>query len=248
MQSPKSVKFFRVEPIPESSEAVAEFGPFEVDLLQNLQDMAIQVRDLVPDCVGLSLASREHGVSFTVVSSSEEIAALDGIQYVDGGPCVESVKAERVIAVEGEEMLGEAGWHLFAKATAAYSITSTLTLPIIAETQVVGSINLYAASPMAFSGHHEAIAEIFGAWAPGAVANADLGFRTLRTSKDAPRLLYEEMRIQVAVGIVMSAQSVTPDVARELLSDAARRARVTEALLAESLIAGIEGRDGSSLE
>jgi hypothetical protein len=89
-----------VEPIPETSEAVDEFGPFDAadgDLLQVLLSRAELVRELVPECVGISLASLEHGVSFTVVATDEEIAALDGVQYADDGPCLEATRAQRVL-------------------------------------------------------------------------------------------------------------------------------------------------------
>jgi GAF domain-containing protein len=228
-----------VEPIPETSEAVNEFGPFEVDLLQNLKDRASQVREIVPDCVGISLASREHGVSFTLVATDDEVAALDGVQYLDGGPCVEGVEAERVLEYRNEELLGEGSWQLFAQATAAAAIASTLTLPILKQAQIVGSVNLYAATPHAFTGHHQEIAEIFSAWAPGAVANADLSFSTRETAEQAPRLLYEEMRVQVALGVLMSSQNIGLETAREQLRDAALRAGITEPALAERLIAGV---------
>ena len=228
-----------MEPIPETAEVVDEFGPFEVNLLEDLTDRARQVRDIVPDCVGLSLASAEHGVSFTVVATDDEIAALDGAQYLDSGPCVDSVKAERVLEYTTGDLLEESSWQLFAQATAAAGIRSTLTLPVLEEGQVVGSVNLYAARPDSFTGQHEAIAEIFNAWAPGAVANADLEFSTRRTAEQAPRLLLEETRIQVALGILVDSQDVTVETAQETLSQAARRGGISEAALAERLIAGV---------
>jgi len=228
-----------VEPIPETTEAVNEFGPFEVNLLENLQGRARQVQELVPDCVGLSVASRAHGVTFTVVATDQEIAALDGIQYIQGGPCVESVRAERVLEYSDAELLGESTWQLFGQATSAAGVTSTLTLPILVGEHVVGSVNLYAASPHAFTGHHEAIAKIFHAWAPGAVANADLSFSTRGIAEQAPQLLQQDVHIQVALGTLMSSQEINLAAAQELLSDAARRGGTTEAVLAEALIAGV---------
>ncbi|HXH79434.1 GAF and ANTAR domain-containing protein [Nocardioides sp.] len=227
-----------MEPIPETSEAVDEFGPFEPDLLERLQDKARHVRELVPACVGLSLASREHGVTFTVVATDEEIAALDGAQYLDSGPCVESVKAEQVLEYTADDFFQESSWQLFALSTAAAGISSTLTLPILKEAQVVGSVNLYAASPQAFTGHHEGIAEIFHAWAPAAVANADLGFATRGTAQQAPQILREVTRIKVAVGVLVESQGLTLEAAEQQLSQAARRAGVSEAALAERIISG----------
>lgn len=233
-----------MEPIPETFEAVDEFGPFEPGLLENLQGRASQVREIVPECVGISLASREHGVSFTVVATDEEIAALDGAQYLDSGPCVESVKAEQVLEYTGDDFLEEASWQLFALSTAAAGISSTLTLPILTESEVVGSVNLYAATPDAFTGHHEPIAEIFNAWAPGAVANADLGFATRTTAEQAPQILADETRIQVALGALVNTQDLTLDAAREQLAQAARRAGVSEAVLAQQIISGVAYAEG----
>ncbi|MCW2833713.1 MAG: hypothetical protein JWN68_1666 [Nocardioides sp.] len=228
-----------MEPIPETSEAVDEFGPFETDLLERLQDKSHQVRELVPACVGISLASREHGVSFTVVATDEEIAELDGAQYLDSGPCVESVRAEQVLEYSGDDFMQESSWQVFALSTAAAGIASTLTLPILKEAQVVGSVNLYAASPDAFTGHHEAIAGIFDAWAPGAVANADLGFASRSTAQQAPQILHAETRIQVARGVLVDTQGISVDAAEEQLAQAARRAGVSEAALAERIISGV---------
>jgi hypothetical protein len=103
---------------------------------------------------------------------------------------------------------------------------------------VKGSVNLYASAPRAFVDKHEAIAEIFEAWAPGAVSNADLDFDSRTVAQQAPRLLCEEMRVQVAVGILMMIRRASLEEARDLLRDAARRAGVAEAAVAESLIAG----------
>ena len=82
-----------MEPIPETTEAVEEFGPFDdADLLQDLRARAGEVQAFVPDCVGLSLSSSEHDVTWTMVATSEEIAVLDAVQYLDDGPCVHAVE------------------------------------------------------------------------------------------------------------------------------------------------------------
>lgn len=226
-----------MEPIPESSAACDEFGPFaDVDLLQQLSSRSDRVRAIVPDCVGLSLASCEHGVTLTLVATAREIALLDAVQYMSGGPCVDAVRAERVVTFAHGDGLDEEAWQHFARATAASGVASTLTLPILAGGAVVGSINLYAASTDAFAGHHEAIARIFDAWAPGAVTNADLSFSTRAVAEQAPRKLQQDLDVQVAVGILAAARGIGLEEALEELHDAARRAGVSKPDLAASLI------------
>lgn len=228
-----------MEPIPETYEAVEEYGPFaaeDLDLVEELKESSERVREIVPECIGMTMSSTEDGISFTLVSSDEDVAVLDAIQYTVGGPCVESVRAERVLAYTQEDFLGEASWQLFAQATAAASIASTLTLPIVGEGMVVGSINLYATTRDAFAGRHEEIADIFGAWAPGAVTNADLAFSTRTVAQQAPLLLREQVVIQVALGILIEDQGLDVEAARARLYDAAHRAGVTVAMVAEKLV------------
>ena len=77
-----------MRPITQTVEAISLVSrdADENDLLTVLQDLADKVEELVPDCVGLSIAWADHGVTFTLVASDEEVAVLDGLQYFDGGP------------------------------------------------------------------------------------------------------------------------------------------------------------------
>lgn len=227
-----------MKPIPETTEAVEEYGPFTDDgnLLEELKDKAQQVLAIVPECMGLSVASTTDGVTFTLVASDEEIALLDALQYLAGGPCVAGVEGEQVFAYTSQELFDETDWQLFAQGTAAFAVASTLSLPILADTVVVGSVNLYAASDNAFTGHHEALARIFDAWAPGAVTNADLSFSTRQTAEHAAEHLRGTFRIEVAVGILAGREGLDPAAARTLLHESARRAGVSSAQLAETYI------------
>ena len=124
-----------MEPIPETFEALEEFGAYlyDDDLLTELGRMAARVRAIVPECVGLSLAYREHDVTFTLVATDEITAALDALQYLDHGPCVAAVDEARTVAFSEDDVLDEGLWHLFARGTAAAAVASTLTLPIVVD-------------------------------------------------------------------------------------------------------------------
>lgn len=227
-----------VEPIPETRQADDEFGPFgvEEDLLEQLGQQAERVRSIVPDCVGLSLAPEQDGVTFTLVASADEIATLDGLQYLHGGPCVDAFRQAEVTAYRSEEPLDERSWQLFAQGTAAAGVASTLSLPILVHGTVTGTVNLYAASDHAFDGHHEELAAIFRAWAPGAVTNADLSFQSRRAAEQTPQRLREEVRLERAIGVLVVRTGLGPEPARELLRAAAERAGVTEVALAEAVL------------
>jgi GAF domain-containing protein len=233
-----------LEPLPESLEALSEVDAYvDTDaLLHRVREDATRVLAIVPSCVGLSIGSREQGITFTLVASNRLVAALDGVQYLFDGPCVAAVDADRVVATDVGQLLDEHHWAAFARATATAGIESTLTLPVLDDGQVVGSVNLYASTADAFTGHHEELAGIFGAWAPGAVRDADLGFMTRREAQAAPGRLRRQARIDTAVGLISAHESLDLDASRARLQEAAARAGVDEADLATAVIAAVEQR------
>jgi GAF domain-containing protein len=227
-----------VEPIPETAEAIEELESFGylTDMRVDLDRKAKAVRALVPELVGLSLAALEDGITFTLVATDADIAMLDAVQYLTGGPCVDAVHAGEMIQYRSGRPDDERAWQTFAQATAAKAVAATLTLPVHHDGRVVGSVNLYAAATGAFRGLHNEIAKIFGAWAPGAITNADLSFRTRAAAAHAPETLHITMRVETAVGVLMEAESVNADTARGLLVEAAQRAGVTTEVLAEAVL------------
>lgn len=228
-----------MEPIPETARAIEQFGPFVVeneDLLVELLGKAEQVRSLVPQLIGVSLSSNEDGITFTVVTSAKELAVLDAVQYVADGPCVQAVREPEILAFEQQDVLDEHAWQLFSEASAAAGVASTLTLPIVEGGRVLGSVNLYASAARVFDDHHVEIARIFGAWAPGAVTNADLAFTTRDAAAAAPDQLRNEVDLAVASGMIASLEGIDVDEGSRRLHDAALRAGVSDLELARTLI------------
>jgi len=227
-----------MQPIPETAALIQELRElYDIDLFDELHAKADAVKALVPDLVGVSLALLGSGVAFTLVATDREVAVLDGIQYIMGGPCADVPETGAgVVEFDADEVVDERRWQGFAKATAAKGVATTLTLPILRGDTVVGTVNLYAASGGAFAGLHRDIADIFGAWAAGAVMNADLSFQTRRTAEHAPDALHASMQVDMAAGVLAAAHSVDVDTARELLEEAATRAGVTVEALAETVL------------
>ncbi len=233
----------RIEPIPETVEAATTLGvPSDGGhLLADLTRLASDAQDIVPDLVGVSIAPFNDGLIFTLVATAADVAVLDAVQYVAGGPCVEGAHTEQVIQFE-QNVLDEEGWRLFAEATAARAVRSTLTLPVMSAGRVVGTVNLYAASRRAFGGHLEQLAEIFGAWAPGAVANADLSFATRTEAQAAPQRAREYV-IDVATGIVAAELGLEVDAAEARLRAAASRTGVSLLRVAREIVDARGGQD-----
>ncbi|HEX2895023.1 MAG TPA: ANTAR domain-containing protein [Marmoricola sp.] len=230
-----------MEPIDETVAAVNELGPD--GLLDELRRRANRAKEVVPDLVGVSIARLDQGLTFTLVASNEEIAILDGIQYVAGGPCVEGALTEEVRQFESQDVLDEARWQMFAGATAARAVRSTLTLPVLRRGAVVGTVNLYGASARAFDDQYDELAQIFGAWAVGAITNADLSFTTRDEAREAPRRIRDHVVVETAIGILAVRLGGDIDAAEDRLREAAARAGVSTFELAREIIRAQERHD-----
>jgi GAF domain-containing protein len=197
-----------------------------------------RVREVVPECAGFSLGWTDHQVTFTLVATDDTIALLDAVQYLEGGPCVDAVGQMQGIATTAPELHDDDPWRLFARATAARGVRSSLTLPIVeGGSHVIGSVNLYATTEQAFDGHHEEIAGVLATWAPDAVRSADLSFSARRLADQAPQSLRAQGALNRALGLLAVHLDIDVAMAHERLDDAAVRAGIAPHQLATSLIA-----------
>lgn len=228
-----------LQPLPETHEVLLKIGQWsDRDLSAELVRQGELVQDVVPNLVGMSLALVQGDLTFTIAATQEDLALLDAIQYAFGGPCVEAALQGSTV-LGGDSHLGlldEQRWARFARAGAAHGILSTLSLPVHARGRVVGGVNLYAATPNAFAGKEQRVADILGAWAPGAVHNADLSFSTPEAARRAPRVLDDLTVLAQATGVVAAAHAVDQASARQSIAEAADVAGLDEAAVARELI------------
>jgi len=218
-----------MEPVPETLEALGEFLSLEEpDLEQLLEDLGRGAQEIVPELTGLSLGITREQLTFTLVATDAEIAALDAAQYLDGGPCVDVGEDDKddIHRFRATDPLDEDRWRLFAAATAAHGVASTLSLPVYANGELVGGVNLYAATPDAFIGREEEVASLVGASPTQAITNADLSFSTRLEAAAAPRRLRDLAIIDTAIGLIAADRRIDIEEAKEQLLDAAARAGV----------------------
>lgn len=237
-----------MDPIPETRETVEEFGPFDDDLLARLADSAAEVRRVVPSCVGMSVAAFPHDAVFTLVASDARIGVLDAVQYLTDGSCVSVVDgphAGETRAFDHADLLDEDEWQLFARSTSSHGINATLTLPVIEGERVVGSVNLYATEAGAFEDRHDRLAEVVGAWAPGAVRDADLDFSTLQAARDTPRRQRDQVTVVRAASLFARVMQVDIEQVQDQIRQASARAGVRDIDLAETILRTMAADGGS---
>jgi len=228
-----------LEPLPETAEALAEFVSLEEPYLDDhLIYLGQRAHEIVPELIGLSVAMVREGVTFTLVAPNSGIAALDALQYLDGGPCVAVVEnASTSIQTDVDDLLDEGRWSVFAMASAAAGVASTLSLSVLDRAdQMIGSINLYASTAGAFTGLHDALADALGASAKGVITNADMAFTSRDRAVEAPALLRASQEIETAVGFLAARYGEPVTQSRLRLDNSAERAGVSAALVARVLM------------
>ena len=226
-----------MEPTPETSEALAgmtRYGDTQVE--DELVRIGRQARELVPEIVGVSLGILGERLTFTLVADGALAQELDAMQYVDDGPCLEAVRRGELVAADVDTLLNEDCWAMFARASAVRGVKSSLSLPVLSQGQVVVGVNLYASTPTAFDGHHEQLAAICQAWAPGAVTNADLAFSSRREAAATPGRLRDQSLVDQATGMLAEAQHLEISIASDRITEAAARAGITESQAAQTVI------------
>jgi GAF domain-containing protein len=230
----------RVEFLPQTQEALDEYLSLaDPDLGSSLLSMGHSAAAIVPDCVGLSLTLYDEGLTFTLVDPRLPLAGAGAADVSRREPYVQAgrVGTQRVERSEGTAgLMDEDRWALFARASAAVGVASSLSLPVVEQGRVVGGINLYASSSEAFEGRHGALAAALGASAVGAVTNADLDFESRRRAEQAPGVLRDQQEVEVGIGILAAREALDVDTARERLHEASLRAGISDVQAARIVI------------
>jgi GAF domain-containing protein len=238
-----------VEPLPETVEALQELTRYgDETVARTLWRISREVQRIVPEVVGVSLSLVTEELTFTMTASTGTVAELDGVQYLGGGPCEETLETGIPREYHAGDPVDEERWQAFARATAAAGVASTLSMPILRNGVVIAGVNMYASTPEAFDGRHEELASACGAWAGGAVMNADLDFTTRFQAAETPERLRSETWVDQAVGVVMSRWGISMDEAEERLRRAAERAGISDFQMARAIVGLLSEMSGNEAD
>jgi len=219
-------------------DAVGVF-PSNPQLAKSLQATTNNVKDSLPECAGLSISLvREQTRTFTFVRSDTLTGVLDAMQYLDDGPCEKTVRSGEEIRID--DVFAEVNWPLFARASAAAGIRSTLSLPLRRGPHIVGSVNVYGDTPHAFTGKEAALADVFGVHVQHMISNADLSLPPATAYEEDPEVQKERAVVDQALGILAVQHSIPSETVEQRLADAAARARTSILDVARAIILSAE--------
>lgn len=136
-----------------------------------LLDLAVlAARELGEDLsCGIMLQPRDRRL---IVASSDVTAAqVDEVQYSRyQGPCLHSIRTGEHVRID--DLVFDQRWWEYAVGTLARGVRSLLSIPVSAQGDPVGSINLYSDRPGFFDDAQTQRAEQFAAEATDAIGHA----------------------------------------------------------------------------
>jgi GAF domain-containing protein len=136
-----------------------------------LLDLAVLApRELGEDLsCGIMLQPRDR--LLTVASSDVTAAQVDEVQYsLYQGPCLHSIRTGEHVRID--DLVFDQRWWEYAVRALARGVRSSLSIPVSAQSDPVGSINLYSDRPRFFDDTQTQRAEQFAAEATDAVGHA----------------------------------------------------------------------------
>jgi GAF domain-containing protein len=221
----------------ESLTALSRFfvgeGTF-TDTLQRVAELTEAALEPV-DFVGLTMLVENR--ARTAVFTDSTSPTIDQAQYDSGeGPCLDAFRQRRAVSVPS--MTDDGPYPAFRAAAWAHGINSTLSLPLAADHDTVGAMNLYSRRRAAFGPDDLELAATFASQAAIVLANAAAYWDAFDLSSDLADALEHRAVIEQAKGILIGAQGCTPDEAFDLLVAASQRENVKLRVIAERMVEG----------
>jgi GAF domain-containing protein len=190
-----------------------------------LGDTLTQVSELACRSVGpadlAGITMLVEGQPRTAVFTDAEAPEIDTAQYETGvGPCLDAFRHQRVYRIESTAE--DRNWPTFSAMAAAHGVVSTMSLPLVAQNEGVGALNLYSRSAV-FSDDDEDLGGLFAAQAAIVLANAQAYWDARHLSEQLGEAMQYRAVIEQAKGVLMAAGGRNADEAFQLLVRVSQR-------------------------
>jgi hypothetical protein len=214
--------------------------PEAEDLLARLGRVVEVTRSVVGvDGTGLTLIC-EDGQPRWVAESDAAMQLLEQVQRDFGeGPCLAAFAEDRVVAVQ--DLASERVWDRIAVVVRQLQVRGVLSVPVRLADQPVGTLNVYASQPRAWT---PAEVQALGAFA---VVTAELVRTALELANhqvegaQLRQALASRVWIEQAKGMLAATQGITLDQAFQQLRGRARSSSRKLAEVAQELVQDVQG-------
>ncbi len=191
--------------------------------------------DAFPAARFAGISTLIEGEPQTAFFTDQEAPEIDAAQYETGkGPCLDAFRHRVVYRVTDTE--SEKRWTAFAAAASAHGIRSTISLPMIANDEAVGALNLYSPQVGGFEDVDEDLGVKLAAQAAVLLTNSQVYWDAYRLTENMQEAMRSRATIEQAKGLLMSRSPCTPDEAFDMLVRASQRENRKLRDIAEELV------------
>lgn len=208
---------------------------------QFLHELAVLSTRVVTDGLSCGMTLRQRGRPPATVACTDPLASqADEVQYRTGdGPCLHAMR--HGLQVRIDDLARHDRWPRFSKQAVTLGIRSSLSLPLIADGEAVGALNLYARRPGAFGPAETRRAEKFAGHASGALTLA-LRMASCADLNDQLRSsIVSRAVIDQALGVIMATERCPQDKAFALLRNVSQNTNVKLRDLAATIVMSVSG-------
>ena len=186
-------------------------------------------------CDMASVTMMNGGRPSTPVQTHPAAGDLDSAQYrSEKGPCLQAYSVRQVVRGTISESADR--WPEFTTAAAKAGVRSVLAVPLVANEQPLGALNLYSETAGSFGETDEETAVLFSEQAAVACANAEVYWRTYSLTEHLREALESRDVIGQAKGILMARRGCTPDAAFEALRKVSQHRNIKLRDIAEQVV------------
>lgn len=205
------------------------------DLEERLTRVAMLASSSIGTPVSCAITLQPDGRAITVATSDAWAAQLDELQYTGGeGPCLESMREGKPVSVPDTTV--ETRWGNYPTHVLAAGVRSSLSMPLMANGQPVGALNLYASEMGVFTPQRETNAAVFAASASGAIAIALRLSDQVQLTEQLRTALSSRSVIDQAIGILIRDRRCSADEAFDVLRAASQRRNVKLRIVAREMV------------
>ncbi|MGZ4639734.1 MAG: GAF and ANTAR domain-containing protein [Actinomycetes bacterium] len=206
-----------------------------------LDDVARLATGVVTPPAACGITMRRDHQPLTVASSGPLAAHVDEVQYAAGdGPCLEAMITDRAVIVA--DMAEERRWGSYPAHALGYGVRSSLSLPLNADEESRGAMNLYASTRAAFADGARQRAELFAGQLSVLLTVVVRQTRQVQLSDQLRDALAARTVIDQAVGILMDQERCDADRAFHLLRDASQHQNRKLRDIAADIVTAVGGR------
>ena len=196
-------------------------------------------RNVIEGAASVSVTLLDSDQPRTAAATDDLALQADAAQYDNnGGPCLEAARGVEAVLVP--DMADESRWPGYV-AAAPLDVRASLSVPLGAESGVVGALNIYSTAADAFDAETVDVAVELAQYAGIVATTADQYDRATKLVDQMQRAMESRAVIEQAKGILMAQRHCSADEAFEVLVRLSQETHRKLRELAEALVAQAVG-------